>query len=291
MDADNLSLKYFSPASEHDIIDFVLIADHNICFAVPDNFPPDLIKNIFAGLKSYNYGSKSIDYVLKRYGGYWNFNTKLPKDKRLLKEVLGLVIVQVREALELIDVIEKKPDRVGIIAAEAAMRRLQTSFKSATILIKLGHYFESLNICRLILEQIAWACGVHELNDESIFKLQAPKTISKLKTILPEAGWLNGYLSEYAHITPHLTTNYVKSVDGRFSIKLITPKECMENAYILLLLTDMFIVISEYIFKDTHPYLTCFTKDKKGNYQIKKSRPFLKILNKYKNKLIEKEET
>jgi len=49
-----------------------------------------------------------------------------------------------------------RPDSAGLLAAEVALLRLKSSFRSALILISQAHAFEAAAVVRLALEQIAW---------------------------------------------------------------------------------------------------------------------------------------
>jgi hypothetical protein len=280
---------FFSFTPDYYLEDFEIIGDDKIAVAVPSDSPPELKRYILAAAKAYWLRFKSVDYVLKRYGPSWNFETRVDKEQKLCKDMLQHVKRKVRETLEFMDKIESKPDRVGLFAAGAALIRLQTSFRAASFLIKRGYNFEALSVCRLILEQIAWAYNIHQLEDERVFEIRPTDSIAKLRNLLPEAGRLYGILSEEAHISPYLAPGYVRfKADGQ-EIVLTTSEDSISRAFILLLLADAFSIVSEYIYRDLLSTFSCLVRDQNGNCSVNKSRPFSQVVDQYRNELFGQE--
>lgn len=281
--------KFFSLTPDHDLEDFEIIGDHIIAVAVPSDSSPELRRYILAAAKAYWLKFSSIDYVLKRYGPSWNFETHLDKEQKLCKDMLQHVKSKVRQTIECMNKIENKPDRVGLFAAGAALIRLQASFRASSFLIKRGYNFEALSICRLILEQIAWAYNIHELEDETVFEILPTDSIAELRNLLSEAGRLYGILSEEAHISPHLAPGYVRfKADGQ-EIVLATSEDSISRAFILLLLADAFSIVSEYIYRELVSSFSCLVRDQNGNYCVNKSRPFSQVIDQYRSELLGQE--
>lgn len=277
--------KLFSLPSEHDLEDFEVFGDPNIVVAVPPGSPAELKKRILAAAKSYHLRFQSIDYVLKKYGPYWNFETELSRKQEILRDMLRDVINQIRQTREWMDGIEDKPDKVGIFAAGAALIRLETSFKAAKALIKRGYNFEALGVCRLILEQIAWAYSVHELEGEMVFKIHPTKSIAELKRLLPNIGRLYGLLSDEAHIVPRLTPRYIRFKEPCPQVVLATTEEGVWSAFILLQLADAFSIVAEYIYRELAPAFSHIVKDRNGKYCVNGSRASSQVISHYKSEL------
>lgn len=277
--------EFFSLPSEHALEDFEVFGDHKIAIAVPPGSPPELKRRILAAAKSYHLGVQSIDYFLKKYGPYWNLETELSRRQEVFRGMLGDVINQIRQTREWMDEIEDKPDKVGLFAAGAALIRLETSFKAAKALIKRGYNFETLGVCRLILEQIAWAYNIHELEDEMVFKIRPTKSVAKLKNLLPNVGDLYGLLSNEAHISPHLTPRYIKFEEPCPQVVLATTEEGVSSAFILLLLADAFSIVAEYIYRELVPALAHLVKDANGKYCVNESRAFSEVISHYRSEL------
>lgn len=274
-----------TPICHDDIEDFELIGDDPIRIAVPIDSSPELKRKVLAAAATHFLGQHSMDYVLKKYGSYWDFRLRLSKEQRLVLDMFKSARVQIEQSIQKINEIHNKPDRAGLFAAEAALIRLQTSFRAASLLIKRGFNFEAVNIARLILEQIAWAYSVHELRDERVFKVLPTKSVSNLSRLLPKVGRLYGLLSERAHISPHLAPSFVEFTEQGARITLADGKDSLSIAYILLLLTDAFSVVSEYIVRDFTSVFGTLIRDSNGGFRVKDSRPFLITVNKYKRKL------
>lgn len=264
--------------------DFEILGNLRNPVAVRADSPKELKRYVMAALRANLMGLKSIDDVLKKYGKDWNFELDTDEERNLCKEILKQVRNNVSQTVKWMDKVENKPDRVGLFSAGAALMRLQASFAAASLLIKRGYDFEASAICRLILEQIAWAYDVHELEDDTLFKRKPSNSITKLKRILPETSQLYGPLSDHAHISPHLVPYYVTfEPNNNQLITLLTTKGSASNAFILLLLADAFSVVSEYIFRELADNFSCLVKDQNGSYCLNKSRESSKVIEHYGN--------
>jgi len=282
---DKFFSELFSLPSKYDLEDFVQFGDHKIVIAVPPDSSTQLKRNLLAAAKAYFMGLRSIDYVLKKYGPYWDLEIELSRNQEVLRDMLRDVINQIRQTREWMDKIEDKPDKVGLFAAGAALIRLETSFKGAKALIKRGYNFEALGICRLILEQIAWAYSVHELEDEMVFEINPTKSIAELKKLLPNVGRVYGLLSDEAHILPRLTPRYIRFKEPCPQVVLATTEEGARSAFILLQLADIFGIVVEYIYRELAPAFSHIVKDRNGKYRVNGSRPLSQIISHYKSEL------
>ena len=261
-----------------DLEDMVLIGDQNISVAVPFYSPLGLKKNIIAAVKAFQGRYKSMDYVLKHYGDHWTVQEPIAREKQLY-DALSLVKDEVFELGEHLCSKHTSSSHLGLFAAEAALIRLQTSFRTAILLIRQGHVFEALAICRLIFEQIAWAYAVHTVDGEIVFKTVPTKTINQLKTIFPNAGRSYGILSEGAHITPELTSTYLDFSAEYVSIRLNDPHSRERMIHTLLVIADMYRVVVEYISRDHINPLLTWIRSSDGNFILKEQRPLSDTIN------------
>lgn len=159
--------------NKFDIEEFEVIGDGSIRIAVPPDTPVDLRKNVLAGAKAYYGGYKSIDYVLKTYGEYWDLEEDEDVEKSICRKLVHEAKTHVQFEIDNVNKIQHKPPRFGLFAAAIGLSRLAASFKSAAVLIFRGHNLEAMAICRLILEQIAWAHAVHGLEeDDDVIKMK-----------------------------------------------------------------------------------------------------------------------
>ena len=286
---DEFFSELFSLPSKYDLEDFVQFGDHKIVIAVPPDSSTQLKRNLLAAAKAYFMGYRSIDHVLKEYGPSWNLETKLSRKQEILNDMLRDITNKVRQTREWMDKIENKPDKVGLFAAGAALIRLETSFRAAKALIKRGYNFEALGVCRLILEQMAWAYNIHELEDGTVFKILPTKSIAKLKNLIPNAGHLYGLLSKQAHISPHSTLRYIRFTEPCPQVVLAMTEDGVSSAFILLLLADVFSIVVEYIYRELVPALSCLVKDGNGKYCVNESRAFSQVISHYRGELSSQE--
>lgn len=157
----------------------------------------------------------------------------------------------------------------GLIISRSALYRLQNSFKSALLLARRDYSLEMLNICRLILEQIAWAYEIHTLDEEKIIKTKPTKSIAKLKVFYCTAGTFYGELSSSAHISPELTPKYITILPNFARVILNSPHDQIKCLYNILVLTDIYCCTCEFIFKE---YINEFLFLESKDYSISKSR-------------------
>lgn len=199
--------------SRVDVEDFIFMGGRIYKIGIPSNAPLELRKYIQAGLSAYFLRNKSIDYTLKRFGNDWDLSYG-QDNKDLTFEISQTIKDKVKSAIDRFDEIENKPAIYGFFAAEVCLIRLFTSFRAVLIMIRMGMSFEAACLSRLILEQIAWAYSVYDL-EEGVFEVSPPKSITNLKNVIPYAGRLYGLLTKDAHITPSETPRYLDLENSR----------------------------------------------------------------------------
>jgi hypothetical protein len=221
----------FNAPLPNDIYEMELIGDSRFSAAVPVCADAELKKRILGAIKSYYGNVKSIDYTIKRYGTRWEFADASEK-QQFVVNVLKCIDKKVSALLNMIMDGRPRPDIAGLLAAEVALLRLKSSFRSALILISQAHAFEAAAITRLALEQIAWAYAVHACRDQQeIRRVRPTKSISDLKRLAPLAGPLYGALSTQAHVEPEKAgIYYTEDPDGSVEIR----HQLSDESYIVL---------------------------------------------------------
>jgi hypothetical protein len=264
--------------------DFEVIGDPIFALGVPSRMSPTFKKYVFAAAKAYYLGNR-IDYVLKRYGDDWNFSNTLDKEKKLVLDIIIKIKEHISSALRFVRSIKNKPDKPQLYIAGAALFRLQSTFRATMITIRQGLHFESAGLERLILEQLAWIYIIHNLDvgRDELFKIQPSKCITGFKRIFPYAGELYGLLSESGHIMPHTILRYI---DGDLTIHVASSKYAKYDAYHLLLLCDMYVVLSEFIYADLLKKFRHISRKSKGEFYPKRNRPMIKTLSRYDSLII-----
>jgi len=272
---------------KYDLEEFELIGDRGIRIAVPPETPVELKKNILAGAKAYYGGYKSIDYVLKTYGEYWDLEEDEDVEKSIYRKLVQEAKSHVRVEIDKVKEIQNKPSLLGLFAAVIGLSRLAASFKSAGVLIFRGHNLEAMAICRLILEQIAWALAVHGLEeDDDVLKMKPTRAISGLKNLIKEAGSDYGFLSNRMHLNARsLFVNYTfPALDGVY-VRQNDPEESLKTAYILLTLSDYYCVVSEYITRDLPREFKFILVENSNRIKLDPSRPTAKLLEEHDQKV------
>lgn len=192
----------------NDLYEMELLGERRFSAAVPVWTSAELKKRILGAIKSYYGNLASIDYTIKRYGDRWEFGDATDS-QRFVVDALKCIDQEVATLSEAIMQGRPRPDSAGLLAAEVALVRLKSSFRSALILISQAHAFEAAAIVRLILEQVAWSYAVHGCDDgDEIRRIRPTKSVSHLKRLNPVAGPLYGALSSRAHIEPETAKAY-----------------------------------------------------------------------------------
>lgn len=260
--------------------DFVAVSDFQFMLLLPSGVPAELKQNLIAAAKAHSLGLRSIDYVLKRYGP-WQVGEDESQSESHTKNMLDKSVEEVGEIIERFTSVENKPGVLGLVAAGGALHRLHSSFRAASLMIRLGYVFESFVILRLILEQAAWAYAVHEIDDEDAFrKVSSTKAVTKLKRFLPYVGPVYGLLSDYAHIAPYVTSEYIEAHEDDYRVILTSPKHNLLLSYISLRLADTFGVVAEYVYRGSVP-VGNYLEEGTGEYSIKRHRPLTADLEDY----------
>lgn len=168
----------------------------------------------------------------------------------LVIEMSVLVIDIVEETAERIISIERKPDVPWLVAAGAALFRLQSTFRSALILTKLGYFFEVSACLRLIAEQLAWALAINGCDSPDVFRRTKPQScISHLNQISPELSRLYGDLSENAHMQWGVLPRFTSFVENDVSVTTASLVESSVHGIHLLTFADALAVATEITYR------------------------------------------
>jgi hypothetical protein len=142
----------------------------------------------------------------------------------------------------------------------------------------------------MILEQLAWIYAIHDIDIEKTdyFDIKPSECIGKLKSLFPFAGKFYGLLSKVSHIEPSETLRYISMEDNGLSMHLTSLKRSEIDAYNLLLLADMLIILGEYIYADLvddHRYLI---KSADGKLIPNKNRKMFDVIMNYEKQVFKK---
>ena len=265
----------FETMPKSDVEDFVFLGMPFTLVGIPSNASEELRRNISAGVVAYFQNYSSIDYVAKHILASTERREQEKED--ILFEISQTIKKEIIIAIRRFDEIEKKPAIHGIFAAEVCLMRLFISFRSVLIMIRLGMPFEASCLSRLILEQIAWAYCIHEL-DDGVFNVSPPKSVTNLKKIIPYAGRLYGLLTKDAHISPSETKRYLNFDAVNPQVILSSPDSVRLNALYLLRLADAFLITSEIIYRHSHTNFQYIEKTPLAEFVPKEETEFRKFI-------------
>lgn len=235
--------------------------------------------NIQAAIVASGLRLSSIDYAKRKYC------EPLPDHGNEENDRLDLKYIEAYKSAK--DYIQKSILRVspegsqlpsrGIFGSSLVLERLPSSFFCAHLLYGLGNRYEGHAVCRLILEQIAWAYTAFSLNKvDDLKSIITTKSISKLKKFIPFCGKLYGFLSQKTHIDYKNHIEFLR-VESNKNVILKSQSEFYEYAQVILYLSDIFVIVWEI---SQFPYLAEAesVQLKDGVYSIRKNRPFLKTI-------------
>jgi hypothetical protein len=266
--------------------DFDAVATRLHAVLISKNAPAQLRTNLQASLVATTLALSSVDYARRRYvneiiDGNENLaKTSYAEAYRCAKSYIGRLRARITT--------EGRPEpEVGVFASSIVLERLSASFFCAHLLYSLGHRYEGHSISRLILEQVAWAYQAHcQQNVDAIQRIETTRSISKLKTILPQVGRLYGFLSAKTHIDYDSHREFLQAGDG-VNIIQHAQREFIEYTDVLLQLADFFGVVWEVSQRDYLTELEAIEAVGDGPPVVKGGRPFLTEMRKHLNSVEE----
>jgi hypothetical protein len=229
--------------------------------------------NVLAALVASTLHLKSIDYARKRYV---EDRPSPPRANRHDAYVAAYKAAKqyVKRSVAKLQTTDRPEPTMGVFGASVVLERLPSSFFCAHLLYRLGHKYEGHAVARVILEQIAWAYAAHVTDDmEVVKKIETTRTISSLKTLLPDAGRLYGFLSSKTHIDYASHDEFLRVENGN-NVLIRASGEFPEFAEVILTLADYFGIVweaTQFAYIDAHESVLV---DSTAKIQVNPDRPF-----------------
>ncbi len=201
--------------------------------------PVQLRINVRAAVVAFRLGNNSIDYTRNRYIQNLNIE-QLDEDRidlrasRFIENAEKLIDKYIHE----ISARAELP--LGSVLCEMTIVRICYTLKVACMCSNCAALFETYSICRLALEQLAWAAFVDGLDDEiTVISQQAQKKIGVLNKYHPNAGRIYSYFSNHAHwaYPEHMKSIY--SEKGDWFVAKGSSESKAEAMIVVLLLVDL----------------------------------------------------
>jgi hypothetical protein len=269
----------------HGIEDIELMGDTLLTVGIPYNASDSFIRKIFASLKTEVLDLRSVDYILRAYGDQWDFSGQFQFNE-FINDLSSTIKHHLKLTLTKFESEIPQDDNHILLVVNAALRRLVSSFRAGILLSRHGFYFEAASVSRLILEQLGWIYCVHKLEFEQIEKVEANKTISKLKNLVPEAGKVNGFLNSATHMSLSETRKYLSIDEDNIIVRLMSRDDTQVIAFYLLWLVDALSLVTESIAVEYGGRLSNLKKNQNGNLVPNGDRILRMELKAYEKRLL-----
>jgi len=246
-------------------LDEIFISDYDfigdwITIAVPSNLPNEYRQKIVAALTTAHLGNKSIDRTYKKIKPDLDKifptdkfpNEKLTEENKLTREIFDFLRDEHRRMYSVFGNIDSTKLPLGKHICYLALTRLSESYRACLMLIRMGFYFESYSIIRMIFEQLCWTLANYTLNDyDGLDKLIQPtKSITYAKTKFKFIGTFYNNLSHFAHISNNALGNYISQGENEFILTYSKAEYVYETQIALYSLIKMQIDIIEIIYNE-----------------------------------------
>ena len=241
---------------------------------------------VFGAAKTYLVGNASIDYTIRTYGDNWDFEPPKRGYYPLYRDMCYFVTSHVDRDVQRFLAIRAKNNHHGFFAARTALLRLQTSFRVACLLLRQYAWVELACILKLIVEQIAWSYAVRHLEGDALFRMAPTKTIGLLKAFYPNASKMYGLLNKTSHMSPEQTVEYLEFSTRHPGVYLTSARQTAKCGYFLLLLVDMYLLVSEYVHYGHYRSRYVSIDSKKGEMLTKPNKKLLSKIESFRKRLI-----
>jgi hypothetical protein len=187
---------------------FPLFTDESYEFVGPgwpvglnSTYPREFVRRIFAAGISYQLALSSIDYTAKRYLEAFRYEEQRDRLDHRMDKLIDSAASNVDAYLKSI---ANRPGgaSLGVMLSETALARVPFSLRMAKRCAHSGALFETIAICRTIVEQLAWCLEVRRFDyaqEEEITKLNAQSCVGRLRENKIHGGRLYGVMSKHAH--------------------------------------------------------------------------------------------
>ena len=228
-------------------------------------------RNLRAAAAASALGLSSLDGAKKRYTHDEETGSATASDRYL--QAYFAARNHMRETLEALGDFGEE-DNYGAYAAAIALQRLESGFRAAHILYRLGLNIEGDTISRQILEQIAWSLEASKLRSlDEIEKVNASYSITALKGLIPGTGPFYGALSDIAHAGLQQHREHVEVGPDDQGQIVMARGRLATSAAVLLRLADAWVAVCEYAQRDiVSTFRALMSAD---DLRLNSDRPFL----------------
>lgn len=278
-------------------LDDIFISDYDFIgddtpIAVPSGLPNDYRRKIIAAYKSVKFGYKSVDRTYEKLEP--TFDKLLPLDKSpidslnednaLVRDIFDFLHSEHRMIYSIFTSIDSTEFVFGKHISFMALTRLRESYRACMTLIRMGFYFESYSVIRLIFEQLCWVLANYSHSDDiDIDKfIQPTKSISYAKKKFKNVGSFYYSLSHLAHISNNTIGLYISNNEDNFTLTFSKVEFVLETQIALYSLFKMQIETIKLIYGNDIKDFNYFTFDDVGINILDIRQRFQKFENRIK---------
>lgn len=240
------------------ISDFDFIGD-KIPIAIPSKLSNDYKHKIIAAYKTVAFGYKSVDRTYEKLKpdldklfpiGQSPLDN-LSEENKLSRELFDFLRTEHLMMYDIIGQIDSSALPFGKHICYIAMTRLSESYRACMMLIRMGFYFESYSIIRMIFEQLCWTLANYTLTDDDNLEklIQPTKSISYAKSKFKNIGVFYYSLSHMAHISNNTIGLYLSQNEDDFTLTYSKPEYVFETQIALYSLIKMQIETLKQIYE------------------------------------------
>lgn len=282
---DNLA-KGFALSKRSLLEDFLEVGFGSNIVLVSRTAPKLLVRHVEAAFCAHDLGIR-MDYALKRHVP--DSEAVIPPIHELFQKMYFAGKAQMNSTIERMHP-EDAPS-AGEAFADAALVRAANTYYVAALLYREGHMIEAHAMSRLMLEQIAWAFAVCEVEDYCIAEKIVPtKAIGKLKRKIKPVGKMYGVLSKYVHIPIQGHYEFIDLSSGRSETMQQFGVHSYAHGAILSDLADYWSAVYEYTQSRHFDKLECWIETPSG-LDMNPNRPFLSRIRPIREELMQVYET
>lgn len=240
---------------------------------MPRTAPKQLIRYVQAAIYAHDLGIR-MDYALNKY--VLDSEADIPPIHTLFQKMYFAGKAHIDSTIERMHA--KDVPSAGETFADAALVRASNTYYVAALLYREGHMIEAHAMSRLMLEQIAWAFAVCEVeNIDAAKKIVPTKAISKLKKKIEPVGKMYGVLSDYVHIPIQGHYEFIDLSNGQSEVLEQFGAQSYAHGTIISHLADYWSAIYEYTqsrhFDDLENWV-----DTPSGLEMNPDRPFLSVI-------------
>ncbi|MDD1137899.1 hypothetical protein M5G22_10085 [Pseudomonas sp. TNT2022 ID233] len=151
----------------------------------------------------------------------------------------------------------KEQTHLGLNIATIVLNRTISTLQSTSLLLKSGYSGDAKCLLRVALEQIAYAYQVLGINDEKVIKnLKKTLSIKNLKELIPEAGVLYGYLTDFIHNNNNIWSEFLELEEdtnhnvSKMYIKVRSGESSRETTMIVVRVVEAYLAVAYHISKN-----------------------------------------